>query len=516
MSGGLPDPHAKTPADGPWGSLLPEESGLVAFWPEREPPQLAEVVESIRAWLGVEKRNAEGVQDAGADTLDEPDSDDEREDADDDEADAEAGDEDPIDAGDGIHARAVEMDPGGALWGLQLNIPSLRAGLILWVEEAAPLGESEREMLGTEASDSLWVLRVQTVLGATTAASDYFMVLNLVAGSMPELVGILDVVTSQYFPRKRLAQLFLAPDTAPIDHALWRLGRFDSSDGATTLLATTGLRRCGLPELELLGLPVEHAQSGVVLLQTLASLLLEGEMPTPGTTLEIGDQLAVSLRRSTLVSATLPELALGSVAWRTHMESVGMDRFQEESAVVGPAQGEARSKDELFPVRVIEVIANGEAVLYVSTNEATADLRRAQATFATFATAFASLHRRDHPEWTDLAERAFLVQASIEDDPTLGGPALRADAVTEPDDRIEQVWLEVRAIEKAGIRGALAASPRSRPELRIGMEVTVPAWRVTNWRVEFPTRSYGPAEADDLLVEVDRVRGLARSEGTSP
>lgn len=552
MSGGTEQPAQPVPPDGPWGSLLPDESGFVAFWNDKEPPRLEEVILSLKAWLGVEgaAAGAGGAEETADGTGDSNESDgDDTEEYDDEEEgdDGEADDADDADDGDdaeeeeddsesptasrditGLSARPFDVEEAGSLWGIQLSIPAVRSAIIVWAEPASPLGEQERELLGEEATASPWLIRVQTVLGHATAAEDYFAVVGLLAGALPKVAGVLDVVTSQFFPAKRLQQLFLAKDAVPIDHILWRLGRFDHPAGGApekqvSLLSTTGLRRCGMPELELIDLPPGLVQAGVVLLQTLASLLLERHMPAPELPLEIGDNIAVTLRRSSDVAQELPDGWPGSATWRARMVQVGLDHFGEESAVVAAVGSGKTSDAERFPRAVLETIDAGQAVLYISTNEAEADLRRAQATFDTFAMAFASLHRRDHPDWSALAERSFLVQAPLDEATPV--PRARAGDADTPvgvslpqsapptDDHVEQVWMEVRSIERAGVRGRLVAAPRSRPAFQAGAEFLIPSTLVTNWRVEFAERAFGPAESEDLLVEVDRLRGLDAGRG---
>ncbi|MDA1008469.1 MAG: hypothetical protein O2800_05640 [Planctomycetota bacterium] len=475
MSDSSPEEVTPEPPMGPWGSLIPEETGLVAFWPHRESPTLEEVSSAIRTWVGedVVVTDAEESEDENeepsSETL--------------------------------FRAVPIDVDDTDTLWGLQLTVPSMNSAIILWAEAATQLGKEEREQLGTASADSPWVIRAQTVLQPGQAADDYFMLMNILAGALPDIVGILDVVTSQQFHRKQLDEIFVAKDALPVDHVLWRLGRFDGkAAGDPILLASTGLRRCGLPELEVIELPAEHAQAAVITMHTLASLLLEGELPAPGDAIDIGDGLQVCLRLSTSISDQLPDHAPGHPAWRKRMASLGMPRFQEVSAVVcerGPQEGQPTAWH--YPRETITAIESGTAVLYISSNEANAEARRAQATFPSFATAWGSLHRANHPDWNALAEKAFLVQAPLDMDPS--------------DERIEQVWFQLRSIERGSVHAILIESSRSDPTAIAGQERVIPIDQISNWRVELPDRSYGPSETDILLAAIDQTRGI---EGTTP
>jgi hypothetical protein len=469
----------------PWG-LEPQESGFVAFWPHAEPPTMEEVSGAMATWVG--------------DIAPSPPSEESASDAED----GDSGASDDEEGEDRFKVQPLEPD-GEANWCCAIHVPGITHALVVWCEPARTLSEPERAQLGDAAARAKWVIRVQTVLHAPDAAEDYFMAVGLIAGSMPDLVAMLDVVTSEVFDRATLDRLFVAEGAKPMDRVLWRLGRYEAladGDASTVLVGTCGLSRCGLPELEMCEVPRERADAAAVLLHTLAGLLLESPAPPPGFELEIGDGIKVTLQRADDVAAHLVEGAPGSRAWRDVARSHGLSEFElPRAAVCGTEPRGAYKPVWMWPQDAVERIASGPAVLVMTRHSVEAATQRAQSTWPTFATAFASLARPSHPDWQRMAEDAFQVQAAVPPPPEgHAGP------------RIEQAWFHVHRIAGDGIHAVTSSRPVTRPDLDAGSTVMLKAKDVTDWRVELDGRVYDPDESEALLHAVDRVRGIAERE----
>ena len=483
----MPDEPERNDPSNPWG-LEPQESGFVAFWPHAEPPTMEEVTGSMATWAG---DIAPAAQDGAASAAG-------------DDADSGSDDEDEDGPEDRFKVQQLEPD-GDANWCCAVHVPGITHALVVWCEPARALSESERAQLGDGAARAKWVIRVQTVLHAPDAAEDYFMAVGLIAGSLPDVVALLDVVTSEVFDRATLDRLFVAEGAKPMDRVLWRLGRYEAladGDSSTVLVGTCGLSRCGLPELEMSEVPREHADAAAVLLHTLAGLLLESPAPPPGFEIEIGDGMRITLQRADEVAAHLTEGSPGSRAWRDVARSHGLAEFElPRAAVCGTKPRGAYKPVWMWPQDAVERIASGSAVLFMTRHSVEAATQRAQSTWPTFATAFASLARPSHPDWQKMAEDAFQVQAAVPPPPEgHSGP------------RIEQAWFHVRRIAGDGIHAMTSSRPVTRPDLDAGSMVLLKAGDVTDWRVELDGHVYDPDESDALLHAVDRVRGLAESE----
>ncbi len=264
------------------------------------------------------------------------------------------------------------------------------------------------------------------------------------------------------------------------------------------MLFTTGLWRCGRPELELLELPATHVRAGLILLDAMAGLLLEGEMPPPGEVFEAGPGLEITLQPWREVAATMDEGTPGSQAFRAAAASGDGEHsplLGVRAVICHPEPVGAFRKVWTWPRDAVNAIESGSAALYATDHATRASQRRAQRRWETFATAFASLRRAETDAAKALRESGFSVQAPLE-----GG--------RDPD-RVEQAWFRVRRFEGGKVLAALLEKPRSRDDLVEGSELPLDPVSITDWRVELPDGEIvGPERWQDLLPAVDRVRGL--------
>ncbi len=448
-----PDDHAEEHPGHGW-EVEPQESGFVAFWPHEEALTGSEFSTAIAAWVGSE-----------------------------------------------VAIDAIETDDD-AIWAFGVQIPGIESGLVIWCERSRDLSDGDRAQIGQSASQSPWVIRLQTILSSDEPAEEYFMSVGLLGGALPDVVAILDVVTGEVYPRARIDRDFLAQDAAPVERLLWRLGRYEAlPDGDTTLvlLGTCGLSRCGIPELELVEVPRAHSESGAVLLHTLAGLLLENEMPDPGETLEVGDDLVVRFQKVGDVTPCVNPTAAGSEPWRVQARDHGLSEFALPRAVVCAEMplGQFRSL-WVWPREVVERIEAGKAVLYMTQHSVRSTERRARATWVSFATAFASLIRTGNPRLQALARAGFTVQAPV---PGTSG------------DRIEQSWFSVQKIDHDALTVAVVDQPITRQDVGPGSHFTMATSSVTDWRVEIGDEMFDPDDADALLLAIDRVREV---DGAQP
>lgn len=432
---------------GPGWSVEPQESGFVAFWPHQEPPSQAEFVAAVTSWVGSE-----------------------------------------------VQVDQIESDDD-SVWTVGLQVPGVDSGFVIWCERSRDLTERDREQIGHQAASCPWVIRVQTILSSEEPGSDYFMTVGLICGSMPDIVAVLDVVTGELHTRSRIDREFLAEGSEPVERVLWRLSRYEplpDSDAQGVLLGTCGLSRCGLPEIELMEVPHDLAEAGAVLLHTLAGLMLENSPPDPGQTVEIGDDLVVSLQPVAEVQQFVKEGAAGSAVWRARAVEHGLTEFSLPRAAVCSSAPEGAFKSIWrWPKEAVERIAEGRAVLYMTQQSVRAAERRARATWSVFAMAFASLSKSSDTAIQELASHAFLIQAPV---PGSGNP------------RVEQSWFQVRKIDHAALVVAVIDSPVTRKDLAPGMTLDFAADAVSDWRVELGQEVFEPNDADDLLAAVDRVR----------
>jgi hypothetical protein len=438
-------------AGGDWG-VEPQESGFVAFWPHPDALGAAEFLAAVSAWSGTQ-----------------------------------------------IPSEPLEAD-ADSLWTISLQVPGVESGIIAWCERAREVPRGIGGELATAMASCKWVLRVQTILSSEEPAAEYFMVMGLLGGALPDVIAVLDVVTGELHGRTRLEREFLAEGCEPVESFLWRLSRYEHpKQGELALLGTAGLARCGLPELELVEVPTELADAGAVLVHSLAGLMFENGAPMPGEVVEVGDDLRVTLRHAHEASECVRDGEPGSAAWRTGALEGGLTEFGVPRAAVCGIEPEGSFKQVWrWPRGVVERIAAGRAVLYMTQQNVRAAQRRARASWGSFAMAFASLLRSTDAALRELAARAFVVQAPVPGDKT---------------PRVEQSWFQVRRIAHDSIEVTVVDRPVTRPDLDPGAPLTLKADSVSDWRVELGDALYGPGEAEELLAEVDRLRGVG---GESP
>ncbi len=444
----MPEDDSDTDSVGGW-NVEPQESGFVAFWPHEEALTGAEFATAVSAWVGATA---------------------------------------PIEP--------IETDDD-AIWAFGVQIPGVESGFVIWCEPARELSERDRSQIGEEASRCPWVIRLQTILSIEEPAEEYFMSVGMLGGALPDVVAILDVITGEVYPRQRIDRDFLAEDAGPIERLLWRLGRYEAlpdGDQNLVLLGTHGLARCGIPELEMSEVPNELAESAAVLLHTMAGLLLENDMPEPGEIIEVGDELSVVLQPIAVVSEFIADGSAGSEPWRVQARAHGLSEFALARAAICASQTVGRFRPLwVWPREVVERIAGGNAVLYMTQHSVRSTERRARSTWGLFATAFASLTRTGNPQWQQIARTGFTVQAPV-------------PGSNEP--RIEQSWFAVERIDHESLTIRVVDRPITRPDLDPGSQLTILTTAVTDWRVEIGGEIYDPDDVDALLVAVDRVRGV--------
>jgi uncharacterized protein YegJ (DUF2314 family) len=227
-----------------------------------------------------------------------------------------------------------------------------------------------------------------------------------------------------------------------------------------------------------------------------ASLLLEAPPPAPRAPIEVGPELQVALVPWQECARFVDDAVPGSRAFRKAAEEQGDGALSEVRACVCDAEPRgAFRKLWAWPKAVIDRMEAGRAVLYASEHSSAATERRAQRTWAKFATAFASLRRAEQPEVQALAENAFHVQAPV------GG--------VDADDRREQGWFIVRRFDHDVVEATLSEEPVTRDDLHAGDSIRIARDSVTDWRVILPDDMFGPDRSEALLAAVDRLRGLA-------
>ena len=424
-------------------------SAWVGFWPHKEAPDADEVRRSLGTWVGRE-----------------------------------------IDAG------SADPDDDDMIWTLIVRIPGVVSPVAFWAQKAL---EADPQQLPDPAmAASPWVIGMQTHLEVGEAADEYFHLMALLTGALPELTGVMDVATARRWTRRELDEQFQAADAVPNEEHLWTITAVAAreDDEAPMMLFTTGLARCGVPELEMLEVPARHAQAAAILINHVASLLLESPPPPPFEPMEVGPESRVALVPWKECVEFIEAEAPGSRAFRENAEKDGDASFMGVRAVVCAAEKRGRFRSVwAWPKDIIDRMEDGRAVLYASEHAAAATERRAQRTWHAFATAFASVRRADDESVSSLADSAFHVQAPV--------------GTVDDEDRREQGWFVVHRFDHDVVEATLSEDPVTGDEMHAGDTIRIPRDRITDWRVMLPEEMFGPDRSVALLEAIDRLRGMA-------
>ena len=442
------DPIA-SPETGRWEQPSVAASAWVGFWPHRDPPTADEVGRAIAGWVGRE-----------------------------------------------VKADPADLDDENMLWALVMEIPGVTAPVVFWAEPALPADPSQLPDPAMAACP--WVIGMQTMLEPGEASDEFFHLMAMLAGAIPDLAGVLDVANARRWPRKELEEQFLAADAVPNDEHLWTITAVADRDDdeAPMMLFTTGLARCGLPELEVLEFPSRHSQAAAILVNHVASLLLESPPPPPLEPMEVGPDTFVALVPWQACATYMDDGTPGSRAFREIAAQHGDGSLTGvRAAICSPEQRGQFRKVWAWPKETLDRMEDGRAVLYASERAAAATERRAQRTWPAFATAFASVRRSDRPEVAALAATAFHVQAGV--------------GTVDAQDRREQGWFIVRSFDHDVVEAALSEEPVTAEGMHAGDVTHIPRAGVTDWRVILPDDMFGPDRSVALLEAIDRLRGYA-------
>jgi hypothetical protein len=161
------EPPAQEPLAPPgtsaWEQPSVAASAWVGFWPHRDPPTAEEVGRSIAGWVGRE-----------------------------------------------VKAEPADLDDEGMIWAMLVEIPGVTSPVVFWAERALPADPSQ--LPDPAMAACTWVIGMQTMLEPGEASEEFFHLMAMLSGSMPDLAGVLDVANARRWPRKELEEQFLAAD----------------------------------------------------------------------------------------------------------------------------------------------------------------------------------------------------------------------------------------------------------------------------------------------------------------
>ena len=174
-----------------------------------------------------------------------------------------------------------------------------------------------------------------------------------------------------WFDREQIERDLLDDVTPPPEEMLWRVRVVSASaelDTGTAWLFTTGLLRCGLPELEILEVPASRAQEAANMLDLVAALILETGAPAPEVPMALGEGINVVLVPWQAAVEVLGTDSLGSAEDRSHLAEATPNPLLSTRAAICDVELRGMYKQvRAWPEHALDLMAMVDAAVYAST-----------------------------------------------------------------------------------------------------------------------------------------------------
>lgn len=259
----------------------------------------------------------------------------------------------------------------GGIWQFAVLPPGFPMPMLLRLEPAPAMDGAEG--LPVALDDVRWVLVVEAWLDPVDPVDTYGRLAQLLSKLVPDSPALLDLDSGTWYPLDMRRHLFLDLPLEAIPADLLYTLRVVASNGSEDededenaeagesvsahggWLLTAGLARCGLPELEMFGVPEDRLDIAAALMDAMAGMLLGEDAPEPGESMIVSDDHQVSFRVLDEVLDRLAPDAPGSRSMR--LETGEQWRLAvcgtDEASMYGP------------PMALLDALAEGEAGLYL-------------------------------------------------------------------------------------------------------------------------------------------------------
>ncbi len=455
------------PSDGgsvhPWGLDQPEPSTFITLWPHETPPTLTEAVAAL-----------EQAFDGAIEIEDDLDS-----------------------------------ERSWTNWAVAASTDALPIPFILWCQPSEPLAEGELE--DDAANSAPWAIGFETMLDPADPLTALTTVVRALGSAWPDAPAILDAAAEKWHLREAIDEIFLHPTVEPPASVLWVIhgvGRDpgDATPGGPVWLHTHGLRRCGRPDLEIVGVDASDMNTAAELLNTAAELMLEDGAPPPGDTLDVGENLTLHVRPWQDGAAGTAAGEPGSIADREEDDD---HTFARAALCVPDPDG---AHDWTCPHAIIAQLRDGEAAIFKtqrSTHRAAAAARK---TWSDLAMVFSTFSREALAG--DERDAAFLIKAAFVPQGIAGVDSAAAADDPELDVTREHIWLEIDRFDGDRAHGRLLNQPFHDVGLQRGDTAWITRAQASDWTVMSRRDGlFRPDDIDSLWAYADAHREQARTEG---
>jgi uncharacterized protein YegJ (DUF2314 family) len=442
---GQPEP----PGGDPWCLPEQEPTNLLALWSDHQAPTKTEVITALSSYLGRKVCVLEELAQNDADIA----------------------------------------------WCVATKLPTLAAPVVFWSERAQPISAEELALLNAESCR--WIVGIETLLAEDDPLTDYLNLMTLIAGAFADVSAVLDVNTTRWHTRRELDEVFASDDVEPPAEVLWIVQSVQRAgsggpEGDVVWLHTHGLWRCGAPELEMLGVPLEYADPAAELMNDIAALLLERRPPAPGMPLEIGTNLKIALLPWQSIVPHLGDDVPGGMSERA--ENGDNAHIGARAVICAVPDAECAGGTWVWPREVTEMLMRDEAGVYMTRRATERQAKLARTTWGQLATAFASVNHLP-PRADGSPHIVFGIKAGF----------------TEDDDGTsrEHLWFEIRCFDADRVDGELVNHPLAVRRLNKGDRVWIDREHVSDWMVMMADGSFGPNDLASLWRAIDELKRRA-------
>lgn len=382
-------------------------------------------------------------------------------------------------------------------WNVVVRGPEPLPAFIVWCEAAQSAHDPPEEFAAIKSCP--FILGFETMLPSNAPIEGYAAALRWLLDALDPVPILLDANLGTYMLRDRLVDLLgRENDDVPGD-LLWVV-QIEGREGESgpRWLYTTGLQRCGRPELEMLDVPGELSTIASIMLNGLGEISLESDLPPPGHVFEIGAGLPVALQSWDVAAAHIEQGDLGS---RADRDARGEGRFTGMRAAVCAEKPRGVYRPAwVCPVEVMQKLAKDQATLFASSRSTRQHERLARRTWPELAMAFAALHRGREVD-APREDIVFLLKSGFVD-------------ASHTDRGREHLWFHVERFEGDRAECVLLNQPVFITELKQGDRRWIERSQLSDWLVRTESRDIVPAMAAALRTLGDESTAQNKSESS--
>lgn len=372
------------------------------------------------------------------------------------------------------------------------------APLIIFAE---PMREMPAEHLQhLNATHVKWTIGIETVLNPSDPLKSFHTLMQLCGKAIPDSPAVLDVNKEGWHKRAEIESEFMV-DQELTEAALFLVHGVCAENppkpSSPMWIYTSGMARCGLPELEMLEVPHQFAGVAVSVLTSTAELVIESGMPAPGEPLQIGGELSITFQPWREVAAFVGEKSPGGLNRADHN---GNPADGARAAVCAVEPIGTYRKIWTWPRDVTENVARvGLTVLYKTRRGEQRTAKLARHTWDDLATIFEPISN-DTKSKGPQRNAVFLIRAGFQPQskPNPNGPAPAWDGR-------EHLWFEVKRFKGNRFEGVLVNDPISLASVRKGDVLWVDRETISDWQVLTRAGVFGPSNVETMRDQLPTI-----------